>query len=76
MSSSAPVPFAVGATVTLRKAHPCGGREWQVVRTGADIGICCRTCGRRVVLPREELERRSVRAASTSLQEAGHAPVA
>jgi len=73
MSSSAPVPFAVGDTVTLRKAHPCGGREWQVLRVGADIGICCRTCGRRVVLSRENLERRSLRYLMGSPQEADHA---
>src|SRR5438093_285448 len=37
--------------VRLRKVHPCGGYEWEVVRLGADIGIVCRTCGRRVPLP-------------------------
>ena len=49
-----------GDTVRLRKVHPCGGREWSVTRTGADIGLECRTCGRRVLLPLEEFERRCV----------------
>ncbi|MCA9834795.1 MAG: DUF951 domain-containing protein [Thermomicrobiales bacterium] len=44
--------------VRLRKPHPCGGYEWTVVRLGADIGLVCTTCGRRVLLPRRELERR------------------
>ena len=44
--------------VRLRKAHPCGGFEWRVVRLGADIGLECDTCGRRVLLTRRELAKR------------------
>ncbi|HEX9013973.1 MAG TPA: DUF951 domain-containing protein [Anaerolineaceae bacterium] len=42
----------------LRKPHACGGYEWNVVRLGADIGLECRTCGRRILLERRELARR------------------
>ncbi|MFQ6057659.1 MAG: DUF951 domain-containing protein [Anaerolineae bacterium] len=48
----------LGDVVRLRKKHPCGGYEWQVVRLGADIGIRCQTCGRRVLLPRPTFEKR------------------
>jgi hypothetical protein len=48
----------LGDVVRLKKVHPCGGYEWQVVRLGADIGIKCLTCGRRVLLERGVLERR------------------
>jgi len=44
--------------VRLRKPHPCGGYEWRVVRLGADIGLECLTCSRRVMIPRRELARR------------------
>jgi hypothetical protein len=44
--------------VRLRKAHPCGGTDWQVYRLGADIGLRCLTCGRRVLLERAVLEKR------------------
>lgn len=44
--------------VRLRKPHPCGGYEWRVVRLGADIGLECLTCKRRVMIPRRELARR------------------
>jgi hypothetical protein len=54
------VPFAPGDVVRLRKPHPCGSREWTVSRTGADIGLVCRSCGRRILLERRELERRTV----------------
>jgi hypothetical protein len=56
--NSEPIPFAVGDVVRLKKPHPCGGFDWKVVRLGADIGVKCVTCGRRVLLPRRDLERR------------------
>ncbi len=49
--------IAVGDRVRLRKVHPCGGDEWVVGRTGADVGLVCATCGRRVMLERETFER-------------------
>jgi hypothetical protein len=58
MVKSEPIPFAVGDVVRLKKPHPCGGFDWSVVRLGADIGVKCQTCGRRVLLPRRDLERR------------------
>jgi len=48
----------LGDVVRLKKAHPCGGYDWQVVRLGADIGIRCLTCDRRVLLERGTFERR------------------
>lgn len=42
----------------LKKPHPCGNFDWTVVRLGADIGLTCDGCGRRVLLSRRELERR------------------
>ena len=42
----------------LRKVHPCGGYEWEVVRLGADIGIRCLQCQRRVLMSRSDLEKR------------------
>lgn len=53
-----PVPFYMDDVVQLRKPHPCGSFEWTVVRIGADIGLRCQTCGRRVLLPRRTLEKR------------------
>jgi hypothetical protein len=48
----------LGDVVRLRRAHPCGGDTWLVDRLGADIGLRCRTCGRRVLIERATLERR------------------
>jgi hypothetical protein len=51
-------PLELGDVVRLRKPHPCGGYEWKVVRLGADIGLECLTCARRILLPRRILARR------------------
>ena len=48
----------LGDVVRLKKKHPCGSHEWQVVRLGADIGIKCLKCQRRVLLERSVFERR------------------
>jgi hypothetical protein len=48
----------LGDIVKLKKKHPCGGYEWQVVRVGADIGLKCTTCEHRIMLSRSVLERR------------------
>ncbi len=42
----------------MRKAHPCGGDTWRVTRLGAEIGMRCLTCDRKVLLPRATFERR------------------
>lgn len=58
MQLKEPVPFFIDDVVRLRKPHPCGSYDWRVVRVGADIGIRCLTCGRRVLLPRRTIEKR------------------
>jgi hypothetical protein len=44
--------------VRLRKPHPCGSTDWVVVRLGADIGLRCLGCGRRILLSRREVAKR------------------
>ncbi len=48
----------IGDRLELAKPHPCGGRSWVVTRLGADIGLLCEGCGRRVLLQRRDVERR------------------
>jgi len=50
-----------GDIVEMRKPHPCGGKEWEIVRVGADIGLMCRTCSRRVLMPRRQFARQAKR---------------
>jgi hypothetical protein len=51
-------PFSVGDRITLKKNHPCGGAEWEIVRIGADLGFVCLKCQRRITLSRREAVRR------------------
>lgn len=52
-----PSEVQVGDVVQTRKAHPCGGDQWRVYRIGADIGLECLKCGRRVLLARRQFEK-------------------
>ena len=53
-----PMQLYVGDIIKLKKQHPCGGYNWEILRVGADFRIKCTTCGRQVWLPRSEVERR------------------
>jgi len=52
------IEIHLGDIVQLRKKHPCGSFEWKVVRVGADIGLVCQGCQRRVLLPRGTFNKR------------------
>jgi hypothetical protein len=47
----------VGDTLKLKKPHPCGSHDWEVLRTGADFRIKCMGCGRQVMIARKLLEK-------------------
>ena len=53
-------PFKVGDRITPKKKHPCGGFDWEVYRIGADIGMKCLKCERRMMLTRRDAERRMI----------------
>ena len=49
--------YALGDIVKMKKAHPCGANEWEIVRTGMDFRLKCLGCGHYVMLPRPKFER-------------------
>ncbi|WP_347491674.1 DUF951 domain-containing protein [Desulfoscipio sp. XC116] len=51
------IKYNVGDIVKTRKPHPCGGDEWEVMRTGVDFRIRCNKCGRVLMLPRPKFEK-------------------
>jgi hypothetical protein len=53
-----PLEVFLDDVVQLRKPHPCGSDQWRVVRLGADIGLRCLGCDRKVLLPRSVLAKR------------------
>lgn len=50
--------YDVGDKILTRKAHPCGGSEWEILRVGADFKIKCLKCGRIVMLDIETFKKR------------------
>ncbi len=48
---------SVGDTVEMKKPHPCGGREFAVLRVGMDFKLKCTRCGHEVMLPRRKAEK-------------------
>lgn len=49
--------FTVGDKIKAKKPHACGGREWEVARTGADVKLKCLTCGRVIFLSVPDAEK-------------------
>ncbi|WP_034856421.1 DUF951 domain-containing protein [Clostridium intestinale] len=49
--------FNLGDVVLMKKQHPCGSSEWEIIRLGADIKIKCVGCGRLVMLPRNKFQK-------------------
>ena len=43
--------------LVMKKAHPCGGNRWKVLRTGADFRLKCLTCGHELMTPRFKTEK-------------------
>lgn len=48
----------VGDKLVLKKAHPCGSHEWEVLRIGADFRLKCAGCGHQIMIPRVQIEKR------------------
>ena len=49
--------YEVGDIVTLKKGHPCGSKDWEILRVGADFRLKCRGCGHQVMLARKIVEK-------------------
>ena len=47
----------VGDTLVMKKAHPCGEKNWKVLRTGADLRLRCVGCGHEIMVPRFKIEK-------------------
>lgn len=50
--------YKLGSIVIMKKEHPCGENKWEIVRIGADIKIKCLKCGRNIMLPRIDFNKK------------------
>ena len=54
MTDMKAVKWAVGDVVRLKKPHPCGSFDWEIMRVGLDFRLKCRGCGHYLLLDRQE----------------------
>lgn len=47
----------LGDILTMKKAHPCGGNRFRVLRVGMDFRLHCETCGHEMMIPRVKAEK-------------------
>lgn len=50
--------YKLNDIVVMKKAHPCGANDWKIIRVGADIKIKCQNCGRSIMMPRIEFNKK------------------
>ncbi len=50
--------YKLGQIVKMKKGHPCGTNAWKIIREGMDFRIKCTGCGRSILMPRAQFERR------------------
>ncbi len=61
--------YAVGDIVEMKKQHPCGSKQWEVIRTGADFRIKCTGCSHQVMLARTKFEKAVKKIVRSAAQE-------
>ena len=59
----------IGDVIELKKQHPCGGKDFEILRAGMDFRIRCRNCGAQIWIPRTKLEKRIKRIKDTDQDE-------
>ena len=52
------IDYKLDDVVVMKKQHPCGTNEFKIIRVGADIKIKCLNCGRTIMLPRIEFNKK------------------
>ena len=50
--------YKLGNIVVMKKGHPCGANEWELIRIGADIKLKCTNCGRIIIMPRIDFNKK------------------
>lgn len=49
--------FELGMTIKMKKPHPCGCNEWEILRIGMDFRLKCCGCDHQIMLPRKQVEK-------------------
>jgi len=62
-----PMKLNLGDVVELKKSHPCGSKQWEIMRTGADFRIKCLGCSHQVMIERPKFEKSIKKIIKTSV---------
>ena len=52
-----PEKYVIGDVIRMKKPHPCGSHEWEILRVGADFRLKCIGCGHQIMVPRRLVEK-------------------
>ena len=63
------IKFTLGDIIELKKPHPCGTKEFSVLRVGGEMRIVCRGCGRDMTIDRIKLEKATKRIIQSAVRE-------
>lgn len=63
------IEIKVGDILQMKKSHPCGSYEWQVLRVGMDFRLKCLGCGRMIMLSRQDVQKRTKKVVSSGTEE-------
>lgn len=63
------VNYKLGDIIVMKKVHPCGSNEFEIIRLGADIKLKCMKCGHVIMLPRIELNKKIKRVMNNEKKE-------
>jgi len=63
-----PMDLNIGDIVELKKLHPCGSKEWEITRIGADFKVKCLKCNHQVMISRQKLEKRIKRIIKSNIE--------
>lgn len=61
--------YEIGGKIISKKNHACGGNEWVVARTGADVKLKCEKCGRAVFMSVDQVTKLAKQYVAPQVQE-------
>ncbi|MCL1849185.1 MAG: DUF951 domain-containing protein [Clostridiales bacterium] len=49
--------YPIGSILTMKKSHPCGSKEWEVLRAGWEYRLQCKGCSHILLMRRDQLDK-------------------
>ena len=62
--------YELGDVVTMKKQHPCGNSDWEILRVGADFRLKCMGCGHQIMIARKLVEKNTKKLVKKNVENA------